>query len=180
MLKKKPINMNSKRSINLIVDTMLSLLSDKMFSDITISELTKEAGIVRNTFYAHFECKDDVLTYYMYDIFRKRIQLALMEKEINELDLVLLYFEIWADNLEFLNMLKRNQLLHLLSQFGDQFNLICEEFEIFDYCDLSKEAEKYVDTLYADALASIVKRWMKTSQKETPIQLSKIFWEFFR
>jgi len=180
MLKHKPINMNSKRSINLIVDTMLRLLKDKKFSEITISELTKEAGVVRNTFYAHFECKEDVLMHHMFSTFSNRIELTMEDKTAHELDFALMYFDIWLENLEFLNILKNNKLLHFLSQFGDQFNLICEQTGMFDDCSVSVEAKDYANPLYADALASIVKQWMKTGQKETPVGLSRIFKEFIR
>jgi len=159
---------------------MLSLLNEKMFSDITISELTKKAGIVRNTFYAHFERKEDILTYYLYEIFKVRIQQAAEHNDINEVDFALLYFEICTENIEFLSILEENHLLHMLSQFGDQFNLICEEFDLFGDCNMSKEAEKYANTLYADTLASIIKRWMVLGRDETPKELCRIFKEFIR
>lgn len=61
MLKQAPINMNAQRSIDLIVEALLKLMAHKAFDKISISELTREAGVVRNTFYAHFETKEDVL-----------------------------------------------------------------------------------------------------------------------
>lgn len=178
MLKNEPINMNSKRSIKLIVDTMLVLLKDKNFSKITISELTKKAGVVRNTFYAHFECKEDVLMYYMYELFRERTQSTSMHGDIEHIDFVELYFNIWADNIDFLCMLTDNQLLHLLSRFGDQFDLLWSEFDVFDAYKDSEKTDEYVDALCADSLASIVKSWLKTGQKETPLELSEIFNNF--
>lgn len=71
--------MNSQRSINLLIETMIRLMKSKQFSDITITELTREAGLVRNTFYAHFESKEDVLSYHMYETFRQGIQASKSE-----------------------------------------------------------------------------------------------------
>lgn len=180
MLKNKPMNMNSVRSINLIVDALLSLLKDKSFSDVSISELVKNAGLVRNTFYAHFESKEDILIYYMYEMFRERIQLELKDKTLEDLNLELMYFEIWADQIDFLEILKKNRLMHLLNQFGSQFNLICEEFNIVNQCNVSDQSKAYADPLYADALASIVNRWIELGEKETPVELSGIFKEFIQ
>lgn len=180
MLKQKPINTNSKRSINLLVDTMLELMRRTNFTSITISELTKTAGLARNTFYAHFDTKEDVLTYHMYEIFRQRIQLALTESGQEQLDFDTLYFEIWSDNLEFLNLLKENDLLPLLNRFEEHFDLLCTDFQIYENCNVSEKAEVYANAVYADSLASIVKRWMKTGMKETPQELSDIFKEFIR
>jgi len=180
MLKQKPLNMNAQRSINIIVETLIDLLKEKKFSAISISELTKKAGLVRNTFYAHFENKEDVLSYYMYQIFRRRISEALGDRDIHGLVFELLYFEIWAEHTDLLEIFKSNDLLYLLSQFGERFNLICEEFDIFGACQVSDLSKPYVDMFYADALASIVKRWMQTGQKENPEELVKIFKEFIR
>ncbi|UII55890.1 TetR/AcrR family transcriptional regulator [Cytobacillus spongiae] len=180
MLKQVPNNTNSKRSIHLLIDTMLELMSEKHFANITISELTRNAGLARNTFYAHFNTKEDVLSFHMFEVFRQRIRSASTEMKLEDLDFDLLYFEIWGENLELLHLLKENDLLPLLNRFEEHFDLLCKEFQIFENCDVSKEAESYANAVYADALASIVKRWMKTGMKETPTELSCIFKEFIR
>lgn len=178
MLKNQPLNMNAMRSIKLLSEALLKLLEVKPLSDITISELTKEAGVVRNTYYAHFETKEDILSYHLYDLFRNRIleELATTEKEKLELDH--LYFDIWFEHLDFLNLLEKNRLMHLLSQFGEHFNLICSEFELLESCKVSKEAESFADAVYADAMASIVKTWIRLGKKEDASTLTMIFREF--
>lgn len=180
MLKNQPLNRNSMRSINLLVEALLELLQHQKLGDITISELTSQAGVVRNTYYAHFESKEDVLAYHMYEMFRSRIQLELRKTDKSSLELDRLYFEIWLENLAFLHILKNNQLMHLLNQFGNQFNLICGEFELNETCEVSKEAEPFANAIYADALASLVRRWIELGQKESPKELTQIFREFVR
>lgn len=178
MLKNQPLNMNSIRSINLLVGALLELLEGKTLSDITISELTKKAGVVRNTYYAHFEAKEDILTYHMYGLFKKRIAEELIKTDKDELELDRLYFEIWLENLDFLNLLEKNRLMHLLSQFGEHFNLICSEFELLESCEVSTEAKSFANAIYADALASIVRKWIQLGQRESSSTLTTIFREF--
>lgn len=44
-----------------IKSSLLQLMSEKSFEDITVTELAREAGINRKTFYSHFEGLDAVL-----------------------------------------------------------------------------------------------------------------------
>lgn len=46
------------------VETALaSLIETKNFSEISISELVKKAGIARSTFYRNYECKEDIVRF---------------------------------------------------------------------------------------------------------------------
>ncbi len=49
-------NKKFQETEQLICNTFLELLNKKSFSEITITEICREAGITRATFYAH--CKD--------------------------------------------------------------------------------------------------------------------------
>lgn len=44
-----------------VCDTLIALMKQKPFSAIKVSELTREAGISRSTFYVYFESIEDVL-----------------------------------------------------------------------------------------------------------------------
>lgn len=52
---------SSIRSKNLIRGALLSLMRDKDFDQITISEVAQKAGVNRGTFYAHFKNLGEVL-----------------------------------------------------------------------------------------------------------------------
>lgn len=58
---KKPKNRNALRSIRMIEEAFLQLLSEKPLESITISQITRRAGLNRGTFYAHFEGLDDLM-----------------------------------------------------------------------------------------------------------------------
>lgn len=49
------------RTKTLLKDTLLFLLNEKKFEDISVSELTKLAGINRKTFYLHYSSTRDLL-----------------------------------------------------------------------------------------------------------------------
>ena len=57
-------NPNDKRVIKtrkLIIETFKSMIIEMEYSEITIKNLAERANINRKTFYAHFECIEDVL-----------------------------------------------------------------------------------------------------------------------
>ncbi|GHI00057.1 TetR/AcrR family transcriptional regulator [Neobacillus kokaensis] len=52
-------------------EVLLSLMEEKSFADITITEIVKAADFNRGTFYAHYEQKEDLLEEIIEDMFKK-------------------------------------------------------------------------------------------------------------
>ncbi len=180
MLKMEPLNQNSKRSLSLLMETTLDLLKTTKFVDISISLLTKTAGLARNTFYAHFKTKEDLVSHYIYTLFSLRINTILSDIGEGYDSFDLLYFEMWYDNKELLRLLDDNNLLYLLNDFGQYIDIFCEQYSLYDNCMTSKLSSAYINTVYANALGSIIIRWLKLDFKHSPKELSTIYNEIFR
>ena len=58
-----------KRTHKLILDALIELTVQKGFSAVTVSGITKYAGINRATFYRHYEDKFDLLNKYAQDVY---------------------------------------------------------------------------------------------------------------
>lgn len=58
---KEPKNRNSARSIRMLEEAFLQLLAEMPYESITVSEVTRKAGLNRGTFYAHFTDIDDLM-----------------------------------------------------------------------------------------------------------------------
>ncbi|MGL5069338.1 MAG: TetR/AcrR family transcriptional regulator [Sarcina sp.] len=62
--------MNRKEKAELtrkkLFETAIKLINEKGYDNITVSEICKESGVAKGTFYVHFESKEDILkeTYY--------------------------------------------------------------------------------------------------------------------
>lgn len=50
-----------RRSRRLLADALLTLVTQKQFSEISIQEITDEADMNRSTFYLHFQSKEELL-----------------------------------------------------------------------------------------------------------------------
>ena len=53
-----------KRTYRLLQEALMDLSVQKGFATVTVSDLTKYAGVNRGTFYRHFEDKFDLLSHY--------------------------------------------------------------------------------------------------------------------
>ncbi len=177
MIKNKPLNRNSIRSVNLITNTLLKMMENKNFNDISISEITKEAGLVRNTFYSHFSRKEDVIIYHIYKLFEQELIDLNLDYSSKNIDFVEIYFNFWGNHLFILDLLKKNnllELLNLLEFFLDDFNI---STYINQLCPISEQSKKYSTSVYMNVLSSIIIKWVNTGKEETPKTLSKIFYE---
>ncbi len=180
MLKTKPINKNSKRSIDILMKQMLKMLKTSKLSEISISQLTMTAGLARNTFYAHFETKEDLLTHYMYTLFNTKVKSIIEESGKQYDDFDLLYFQMWSEHKDFLKLLDDNNLLHLLNRLSFYLDNFCEEYFQDQECTFSQLALPYLNTIYVNLLGSITIKWLNLNFKNTPEELRDIFREIIQ
>jgi AcrR family transcriptional regulator len=84
-LRKQKEDPRTIRTRQLLIDSFITLASEKDFNDITVRDITEKATINRSTFYAHFDDKFDLLhstiTNTFMDKLKKRIN---GYKEFNE------------------------------------------------------------------------------------------------
>lgn len=134
------------------IETALTLLIEqKPFSEITISELVKKAGVARSTFYRNYECKEDVIRLsirrtikefsqknpsqslaekyqekYIFDVWKYVIKYHSQLKSINKSGLSIIYLE--EINRHLLDLygthLSVQDKIHLFGLAGAQYNII--------------------------------------------------------
>ena len=51
----------SNENKNKIIEVALKLINEKGFDNVSVSEITKEAGVSKGAFYIHFESKEDLI-----------------------------------------------------------------------------------------------------------------------
>ena len=62
---------SAKRVLGALSDSLVSILLNKPFEDITVGEVCDESGYPRATFYNYFDDKYDLLGFYWYMVFRQ-------------------------------------------------------------------------------------------------------------
>lgn len=96
----------------LLKDGLLRLLENKSIEKVNVTELCREAGINRATFYAHYETPHDVLNEIESDISADVIhsfeQVLQNDKHLNLQEGIEIVCQYFYDNIELLRVLIRN------------------------------------------------------------------------
>lgn len=154
---KKHENPMSVRSKNALGTALLKLLMSREPDDISIADITKKAGLSRQTFYTNFRAKEDILVYLVDGLFeRYRERVRRMRPAAEEL--IVDYFIFWGDSREFLSLLFRRGLGGLFQNANRQF------FEADGLprgiITASEEREPYVRACLAGITFELLYIWM--------------------
>ncbi len=146
--------------INHITDSLIKLMGEKPFNDISISELCDLAGAGRASFYRNFETKEDVL--------KKRLR-EIWHEWANE-------YEDKGDNTYFIeSILKyfyKNKDFNLLLYKHGLSELIYEVVRWGAKIDESESnVESYIKSMVAGTVFGLADEWMRRGMQETPEQI---------
>ena len=123
---------NAKIVTESITIALIQLMEKKDFNDISITELTKRAGVGRVSFYRNFENKEDVLRKYLNDIQYE----FMISREANRHDS---NFTEYITDL-FTHLYNYKELAQLLLK-SDMFYLVKEQFD-FVFSNLKTTSEE--------------------------------------
>lgn len=150
-------NKTALTSQRLIADALLVLLKFKQFSDISISELCKEAQVSRQTFYTLFESKENVITYELENKCPFSMEIMTNKEKISLQDLCYCYSLYVKNNFDFIKLIIDNGLSQIL--FGSFYRsllsckrVIPEEYQV---------NRDYIAFFIAGGLTSIAKNYVK-------------------
>ncbi len=130
-------NNQSLLSKKWIIDSLLYLLKTKPYSEITITEITKKAGVARLTFYRNFESKDQILITRSNYLFQEYLDEIRQNGKITSIQQALLQcFNNWQRDSQVMELLIKNDLIYLIEQpFYTFLEKIIEEIPDLDNLD---------------------------------------------
>ncbi|MGN0295062.1 MAG: TetR/AcrR family transcriptional regulator [Lachnospiraceae bacterium] len=167
MDKRKEANMRVKNSIT---KALFHLMHEKRFSDISISELIRAAGVARISFYRNYDSKEDVLVTLIEDVleqFRETI-------DWNETD----YYTYGNIYKSFEYFEKYRDLVLDLYQFG-YGSILLEKLNRFHEevagTMPNSSIERYQLYMYMGALFNTAIIWLQNDRKETVEDITGMF-----
>lgn len=168
-------------------DALLSILEEKPFEFITVSEICKKAGVNRSTFYLHYENTADLLIETTRGIFDKFLSYFPLDRvEFKNCDLSELnyitdkylhpYLSYIKDNRRiFLTAIKHANSFGFESIFQRMFqNIFDPILERFHYPSGDR---KYAMMFYLNGITAIVNEWLKDDCNKSVEELSHIIHE---
>ncbi len=146
--------------INHITDSLIKLMGEKPFNDISISELCDLAGVGRASFYRNFETKEDVLKKRLREIW---YEWAKDYENINDMsyfiESILKYF---YKNKDFNLLLYKHglsQLIYEIVRWGTKID------------ESKNNIERYAKSTVTGLIFGAVDEWMRRGMQETPEQI---------
>ena len=170
---------------------LITLLGEKSFEYITVSEICKKAGVNRSTFYLHYEntvdllnesarfLLDDFVAYFNIDT--KSITRKIRESTLDELNFIsdeylhpyLLYIKenrlVFSTVLLHADSFGFNEIFKIL--YENVFNPVLERFD-YPFTD-----RKYAMMFYLNGITAVVTEWLKDGCEKTIDEVSRIIYK---
>lgn len=147
-----------------ITEALLRLMQKKSFHQISISEITRLAGVGRVSFYRNYQSKEDILHQYLHSQFDQHFQqVALAGQLRNTRDIFVHIFAFMKKCEQMLFVLYDHHFSHLLLDF------------IKNCCGAKPEQDNelaYKNALIMGVVFGAVDEWIRRGCVETPDEMA--------
>lgn len=173
MLKiKKTDNPIAIRSQRLICESFLKIMYEKPYDKITITEVCRDADLVRETFYRNFSSKEAVIKHILDSKFDELVERNNTFIQPESADFLINYFTYWRKERDFLNFLIANHLYSLM--LNKTIELIYLKLDQMIEVAESDKTKIYIASLYSGAINNLLLSWVKNDFAETPEEMTRI------
>jgi AcrR family transcriptional regulator len=176
MVQKKPLDIRIVKSRALILDALIELMKEKPYEEISIKELAEESCVARQTFYRNFNNKEDVLLYYIDEIFddyfadvKEKLH---TQDSIRDLSMRLL--EIWKENKKIFLALQKAGLIHMTLERFSQYALMLQK-HLDDSTGKKSEQLTYAAHFIAGGTYMVLSKWFQENMKVPVDEMGNLF-----
>lgn len=169
----------SRKSKELIVNTMLELMQTSEFQEITVSEICAWSNVARRTFYNNFDSKEEVIKLACVNIIKDSITIpeSISNYKIEEFSLTLLtsFFHTNQQNNDFIQLLFKQNLYHFyVSTLHHASTTSLKAFLNKHVEHLSPVIDRYALHAYTSMVLQIYEQWAYHNFIETAEEIARI------
>jgi AcrR family transcriptional regulator len=185
---KKKDNPQKEFSRASLAKALLALMEIKPFPKITVTEITERAQLTRRTFYRHFITQDDLLNYVIQEKANDFLTYLIRQGRLNLSSLLHSYISYWQNHKEFLQLLRKNNLIHIL--FEKTFPQVNKQYALEFYSTMLQSSDNEIDSdvfgvmfsfVIGGILWALMAKWLdedgEFSMEET-VALVESYWMF--
>lgn len=154
-------NIQTVQSKNKLAQALLYWMELEPYSEITVTQICQQAGLVRQTFYRNFSSKEDILLYYMDQLFEQFARQHNIGCSLPELQPTLRdCFSFLSQTRDFLVLIEKNDLFLFMQQS------IMKNIDKLVNLPLLLEKlgtpslERYLRSYIASVFACVLKEWV--------------------
>lgn len=150
-----------------IESALILLMKEKKFSEISISDIVKRAGVSRNAYYRNYASKEDILSEYLRNIMGE------MKKVMKQYDPIQNTKDAWMAMLG--SVRKHSAEYELLLNAGYGETILTEYRKSMNASVPAENRELYFSNCYwAGALISVISEWIRTGMQVPEESLAEI------
>lgn len=161
------------RTQKAIAEAFWSLITEREYGQISVTDICRRADYVRKTFYNHFDSKDDVVRCFIREIFRT-LESGIDLRAMRPREILLVVFRFVLDNREALLLFYRRGLL----QFArGEISAYITERHIPDGLignSVDPRAYKYIAAQVPAVLIGVIETWIESGFAEPPEFLAEL------
>lgn len=160
-----------------IFTALMIFMEKKDFKDISITEITKKAGVSRMAFYRNYDTKEDIITSYINEIFKDYTnEVSKREIKNNHENLRLYFFHFRKQSRLINNLISSNLVNMLLDKCIESFYNLSQDAA----CNKSypPEKQRYYIGFLVGGLYNVLIDWAKNGMNESDDQMAEIVNDF--
>lgn len=165
-MRKKNITTDMMKSY--ITESLFFLMEKRSYSEISIGEITKKAGVNRSTYYRNFASKEDIVRFFL-DGLMKRYSEAYDKSQEHSMEVYLqILFSSFYDHKKELLLLSRDRLSPLLLKtFSDWLNRPGKTLP-------DSTREQYRIAYHIGGIYNSMILWISHGMAQTPAEMTRI------
>ncbi len=156
----------AEQSKKQIANSLLKIMEQYDFKEITITQISQEAGLSRKTFYRLFSDKGDVLSFLFEELYIECFSKIQSRNIEHYWDVVQCYFDFWEEHKSILSLFRQNNLLPTLFEGAYKYS-----FKIFEYVRSKEVVDEFSEILpyllaySVGGMHSMLLKWVENDMK---------------
>lgn len=165
-------DMRVQKTKEKLQNALMTLMEEKPFSEISVSELCKYANVSRQTFYSNYQAIEDVFLEKLDELMNHFYEIKPADAGI---ETTFYYLSIvFLDNRDFLQKLYRANLdAYILHKFEETLKNISRKYQLLEDVD-------WVNTFLAGGMYNILRHWLMMKSPISTEELTDIMAQICR
>ena len=169
-------NPTALQSQQWIAESLVTLMDERPYRQITIRDICERADLVRQTFYNLFDSKEEVLRFQLRRCYVRQFQRFVTQETVTAQDVAGAFGAVVDENEHLLSLMVANNLDWLLTEeIAQAVSLFADRF-VRD--PTHTEHLEYAKALLAGALAHLLLCWYKDEEPISVAEMGELIAEF--
>jgi AcrR family transcriptional regulator len=146
-----------------MVNSLLQLMRTTPYDDITITQITKKAGVSRMTYYRNYFSKDEILASYTEYLTEKFASLTRSIEELNTKNYLKALFDFCLDYINYLSTLMKYKKFYIIMEATNN-----------NIDKITKNNDNiYYYKYYAGAIFNVLMSWLQNGANESSEEMAE-------